>query len=130
MVWGSLLSGWLSDRVSPRRILTILPLLGTAALLALSGFSGQTLVFLGIVDFAYGGTIATYPAANSLLFPSDASPLAYGRIFTAWGLAGLLPPWFAGQIYDWTQSYTPALWVAAVLSVLSAITAQKYIQRA
>jgi MFS family permease len=126
---GSLFSGWLSDRFSHRRILTILPLLGAVALLTLSVLPAQTLVFLGIVGFAYGGTIATYPAAIFHLYPGEAGPRAYGRIFTAWGCAGLLAPWFAGQIYDWNASYTPALWIAACLSILSAYTAQKYIRR-
>ncbi|WP_162798510.1 MFS transporter [Sulfitobacter sp. SK012] len=122
---GSLLSGWLSEKVSHRRILTVLPLLGTAALLALSVFPGLTIALLGVVGFAYGGTIATYPAAISVLFPGEDGPIAYGRIFTAWGLAGLLAPWLAGQIYDWDGSYVLALWVAAGLGIISAISAQK-----
>jgi OFA family oxalate/formate antiporter-like MFS transporter len=126
---GSLLSGWLSDRVSHRSILTILPLLGAMALLALSVLPGQTLALLGVVGFAYGGTIATYPAAIAILFPGEDGPRAYGRIFTAWGVAGLLAPWFAGQIYDWNGSYTPALWVAAGLGTISAVIAQKIIRQ-
>lgn len=51
-----------------------------------------------LVGFAYGGIIATYPAAIAILFPGEDGPLAYGRIFTAWGTAGLLAPWLAGQI--------------------------------
>ena len=126
---GSLLCGWLSDRVSYRSILTSLPLLGATALLALSVLPGQTLAFLGVVGFTYGGIIATYPAAIANLFPGESGPRAYGRIFTAWGTAGLLAPWLAGQIYDWNGTYIAALWVAAGLSILSAFTAQKIIQQ-
>lgn len=125
---GSLLSGWLSDKISHRLILTILPLLGAVALLALSVFPGLTIALLGVVGFAYGGTIATYPAAIAVLFPGEDGPLAYGRIFTAWGAAGLLAPWLAGQIYDWDASYTPALWMAAGLGIISALSAQKVIR--
>jgi MFS family permease len=85
--------------------------------------------FLGIIGFAYGGTIATYPAAIANLFPGEDGPRAYGRIFTAWGTAGLMAPWLAGQIYDWYGTYTTALWVAAVLGILSAVTSQKAIQK-
>jgi OFA family oxalate/formate antiporter-like MFS transporter len=126
---GSLLCGWLSDKASHRSILTSLPLLGAAALLALSVLPAQTLTFLGIIGFAYGGTIATYPAAIANLFPGEDGPRAYGRIFTAWGTAGLMAPWLAGQIYDWYGTYTTALWVAAVLGILSAVTSQKAIQK-
>ncbi len=126
---GSLLSGWLSDRVSHRSLLAILALVGAVALLALSVFPGLTIVFLGVVGFAYGGTIATYPAAIAILFPGEKGPQAYGRIFTAWGVAGLLAPWLAGQIYDWAGSYTLALWMAAGLGVISAVSVRKSIRR-
>lgn len=126
---GSLLSGWLSDRISHRRILTTLPIIGAAALLALTVLPEQTLILLGVVGFAYGGTIATYPAAIANLFPGEDGPHAYGRVFTAWGAAGLVTPWLAGQIYDWTGHYTAALWAAAALGILSAVMAQKVVQR-
>lgn len=126
---GSLLSGWLFDRMSHRRILTILPLLGTMALLVLSVLPELTIALLGVVGFAYGGTIATYPATIAILFPGENGPHAYGRIFTAWGVAGLLAPWLAGQIYDWSGSYTPALWMAAGLGVISAMTVRNFIGR-
>ena len=126
---GSLLSGWLSDRMSHRLILTTLPLVGAAALLVMPVAPGLTLVLLGVVGFAYGGTIATYPAVISLLFPGEAGPRVYGRVFTAWGFAGLVAPWFAGRIYDWGGSYTLALWVAAALGLASAITAFRILPR-
>ncbi|MEH6647649.1 MFS transporter [Sulfitobacter sp.] len=124
---GSLLSGWLSDRVSHRFILTILPLLSAVALLALSVFPSVTIPLLGVVGFAYGGTIATYPAAIAILFSGENGAHAYGRVFTAWGVAGLLAPWLAGQTYDWGGGYTAALWIAAGLGIMSAITARKII---
>lgn len=124
---GCLVCGWLSDRAGHRGMLTILPLIGAMALLMLVIFPGQTIALLGVVGFAYGGTIATYPAAIARLFPGEDGPRAYGRVFTAWGAAGLLAPWFAGQIYDWDRSYSPALWAAAVLGVISAVTVQRII---
>lgn len=125
---GSLLCGWLSDKVSHRSTLTSLPLLGAAALLALSVLPAHTLTFLGIIAFAYGGTIATYPAAITNLFTGDDGPRAYARNFTAWGKAELMAPWLAGQMYDWYGTYTTALWVPAGLVILSAVTLQKAIQ--
>ncbi len=125
---GSLLSGWLADRIPHHSILTILPLTGAAALLALSVLPGLTIPLLGVVGFTYGGTIATYPAVIAILFPGENGPRAYGRVFTAWGAAGLLAPWLAGQIYDWSGSYTPALWMAAALGAVSALTVRKFIR--
>ena len=103
--------------------------LAFTALFALSVFPEQTLVLLGVVGFAYGGIIATYPAAIAILFPGEDGPLVSGRIFTAWGTAGLLAPWLAGQFYDWDGSYTPALLLAAGLGIVSAGTVHKIIKQ-
>jgi OFA family oxalate/formate antiporter-like MFS transporter len=125
---GSVLFGWLSDRVSHHSMLTTLPLISAMALIGFSVFLGQTLTLLGILGFAYGGTIAAYPVAITTLFPGRAGPPhAYGLIFTPWGAAGLLAPWLAGQIYEWAGNYTTALWLAARLSIISVVTAQKII---
>lgn len=57
---GSLLSGWLFDRISHRKILIVLPLFGATALLGIFIFPEQMPLFLGGVGLAYGGTMATY----------------------------------------------------------------------
>lgn len=126
---GSLLSGWLSDRFPHRVILTLLPLFGATALIALTVLPDLTIILLGTVGFAYGGIIATYPAAVAHLFTGEDGPRAYGRIFTAWGTAGLFAPWIAGQIFDWGGSYAPALWLAAGLGIVSAIIARNSINK-
>ena len=49
----------------------------------------------------------------------------YGRVFTAWGAAGLLAPWFAGTLFERSGGYTTALIVAgatALVSLLAALT--------
>ena len=120
---GSLVAGQFADRTEPARLLSSLATLSALALgiLALAPYS--TLAALGAIGFAYGGTIAAYPAAIARLFPGDAGPRAYGRVFTAWGLAGLSAPWFAGRIYDATGHYDTALWAALALALGSAILA-------
>lgn len=118
---GSLLSGWLVDRISKRLLLTILPLTGAMSLAALAVLPELTLALLCVVGFTYGGIIAAYPAAILQQFPAEAGPRAYGRVFTAWGAAGLLAPWAAGKIFDQTGTYEAALWIACLLSIVSAL---------
>ncbi len=122
---GSLVSGWFADRISHRILLSSLPIISAIALLLLAVVPTQSFVLLGLLGFAYGGTIAVYPTTISWIFGVQNGPRAYGRVFTAWGAAGLLAPWFAGKIFDASGSYAPALWIAAGLSLLSAIVIQQ-----
>jgi MFS family permease len=102
-----------------------LPLISAAALLALAGIGGPALVLvcLGAVGFAYGAIIAAYPAAIAKLFGPADSTRAYGRVFTAWGAAGLAAPWLAGVLFDRSGGYGAALGVAAGLGLVSAVAA-------
>ncbi|MGB0847603.1 MAG: MFS transporter [Thiolinea sp.] len=129
---GSLLGGWMSDRFSARLILTLLPLLSALSLLLLSQWLSGEAVLAGIAvtGFAYGAIIAVYPAVVSALFGAVAGIRVYGRIFIAWGLAGLSGPWLAGVFYDRYADYSIALLVAACAGLLSALIAFLTLQRA
>jgi MFS family permease len=121
---GSLVAGRLADRVSLGALLGSLALLTSFALLGLAASSGEAsglLMAFGIIGFAYGGTIAAYPAAIAKLFGMRASAFLYGRIFTAWGAAGLLGPWFAGRLFDLGSDYRIALLTAAGVALGSVI---------
>ena len=122
---GSLLAGRLSDGLAPGRLLIALPLVSTLALGLLIGLggSGALILALGLIGFSYGAIIAAYPAAIAKRFGLLDSPRIYGRIFTAWGTAGLVGPWLAGYLYDLTQGYGSALIVAGIAALLSAIAA-------
>ncbi|WP_371226005.1 MFS transporter [Roseovarius sp. 2305UL8-3] len=119
---GSLAGGRLADKIplgvllSGLAILTALSLVG----LALIGPVGGVIVGLSLVGFAYGGTIAAYPAVIAKLFGTQDSARVYGRVFTAWGAAGLLGPWLAGVLFDISGTYHIALLTAAGFGLFSA----------
>ena len=119
---GSLGGGLLADRMPISRLLAVLALVSSGALvwLALSTASVAILAGLGLVGLAYGATIAVYPAYVSSLFGQSAGVRAYGVVFTAWGFAGLVAPITAGAIYGETASYTTALVAAAAFGIASA----------
>ncbi len=121
---GGFVSGWLLDRWPAPRFLVGLPLLAAVALIAvvLSGDPAVVVGLLSVVGFCYGAIIAIYPVAISNYFGAD-GPRAYGRVFTAWGFAGLVAPWMAGLIFDWRQAYELALVLAAAIALLSALSA-------
>jgi len=121
---GGFLTGWMIERWNAGRLLVGLPLLSALALLAMSAWddAGGTVLLLSLVGFAYGSLIAVYPVAIAERF-EEQGPRAYGRVFTAWGFAGLAGPWSAGLIYDWQGAYEPALLAAAGIAILSSLCA-------
>ncbi len=116
------LAGWLVDKWPVARFLVALPLMSAVSLftLAYSQTALLVMVLLGLIGFCYGAVIAIYPVAIADEF-GDLGPKAYGRVFTAWGFAGLVAPWSAGYIYDLKLDYQLALIVAAVTALLSAL---------
>ncbi|MGY1823168.1 MFS transporter [Geodermatophilus sp. SYSU D00079] len=97
---GRLTAGWWSDAVGR------LPALATAlavtaaavAVLAASAAPAAVLAALTAVGLAYGAVSALVPAATADRVGARAFPTVYGRVFTAWGCAGLLAPVLAGTV--------------------------------
>jgi OFA family oxalate/formate antiporter-like MFS transporter len=119
---GGVLAGYLVDKIPPRVTLAVLPGLSCVALVCLT-LVVDAAVAVGVlasIGFCYGAIIAVYPAAVAAVFGLEHAPRVYGRVFTAWGLAGLLAPWLAGVIYDQTLTYSVAILVAATLGLVSA----------
>ena len=122
---GSLVVGHWVDRIVSGPLLAGLAVVTALSLFGLTAYDvvGGMLLSFGFIGFAYGGTIAAYPAVIAKQYGMDNSARIYGRIFTAWGCAGLFGPWFAGALYNFGGDYQLALMTAAALSMVSAIVA-------
>ena len=124
-VAGSLAGGRLADRFPPGKCLAGTTALGGLASLALAGSASPMVAVGGLViaGFAYGALIALVPAVIARLASPATRMRIFGRVFTAWGAAGIAGPWIAGWAYDTTGNYPMALLLAAALSGLGAILA-------
>lgn len=121
---GSLTGGWLTDRMPPRLLLTALPLVSAAALTVLAlGLPLPVLAALGVIGLIYGAVISAYPAAIARRYSVAAGVPVYGKVFTAWAVAGICGPMLAGALFDATGTFRMALAVAAALSCASAAIA-------
>ncbi|MGY8834241.1 MAG: MFS transporter [Pseudomonadales bacterium] len=120
---GSLLGGWMADRVSFKVTLTVLPLLSalSLALLALFLVDISVLFGIGVTGFAYGAIISIYPAAIATHFGAVEGVRIYGKVFIAWGIAGFVGPWLAGSLYDLNGDYRLALIIASIAGLGSAL---------
>ena len=116
-------AGWLSDRFGCKRPLVVILIINSIALFSLTIFINinLTLILMILVASLYGAVIAIYPTLVSNIFGHNKSAWAYGRIFTAWGFAGLASPFLAGWLFDQSNQYNSSLLVAFILSILSAI---------
>ncbi|ADB75048.1 MFS transporter [Geodermatophilus obscurus] len=118
---GRLGAGWWSDRAGR------LPALATAlaatavALAGLAVRAAPAVVLTGflVVGLAYGGVSALVPAATADRVGVRAFPAVYGRVFTAWGCAGLLAPLLAASVTD-ADGTQPGLLLLAVPLALAA----------
>ncbi|MBT3558597.1 MAG: MFS transporter [Rhodospirillales bacterium] len=123
-IGGSYFGGYIVDKWGARRLLRLVNCFSAMSLTLMWIFlsPATALVGLAIVGFTYGATIAAFPVAIAKLFGAVAGIRVYGKVFTAWGTAGLFAPWIAGLLYERSGDYSTALLLAAILAVLSAIS--------
>ena len=122
---GSLLGGWFADQTTVRQSVMAFPGLSVISLIIIIYFGGGvvTVCGLALIGLAYGATIVAYPAAVATVFGVGAGVRVYGQVFTAWGAAGLIAPWFAGVLFERTENYNMALVAAASVGVVSVLIA-------
>ena len=119
---GSLGGGWLTDRLRPSALMIALALASAVVLLAMgAGSEVPPLAGLGVIGLAYGAVITVTPAMIARRFGVATGVSVYGRVFTAWAVAGLGGPVLAGWMFDRTGGYETALLLAGGLAVLSAV---------
>jgi OFA family oxalate/formate antiporter-like MFS transporter len=116
-------AGWLADRFGCKRPILVILTISSLALLSLSTFTSINLMLISLTLIAslYGALIAIYPTLVNHIFGPDYSAWAYGRIFTAWGIAGLVSPSLAGWLFDQYNNYNSSLLFAFILSIFAGL---------
>ena len=118
-VAGGYLGGVLAERVPGPRGVALPMLLQAAALASLPLMSGLATISaaLGLVGLCYGVLIAVIPAEVRRIAGPQSFAASYGKVFSAWGIAGVMGPVSAGYLFDVTLGYGGALAGAALLSL-------------
>ena len=77
----------------------------------------------GLDDWVVAATGSPQPYAASLAryFGPGLFGRMSGRLYTAWGLAGIAGPWIAGTSFDRTHAYTAAIAIAACAMAMGAV---------
>ena len=120
-------AGWLVDRYGCKRPLLVILIINCLALIGLSTITNIHLLLVLLVTIAslYGAVIAIYPTLVNHFVGSKLSAKIYGRVFTAWGAAGLISPSLAGWLFEKNNNYDTSILFALSLSVIAVLIISK-----
>lgn len=115
--------GWLSDRIGRLPGLRAATSTLAAACLALATFGGTAtvLVVMTVVGIAYGAQAALVPALTADLFGVEHFAANFGRVFTGWGVAGLLGPQAGAWLGGADRGFAAPLWLGAASAVAALV---------
>jgi MFS family permease len=119
---GRILSGWMSDALGRLNVLRLMIALSAIAMPILYAV-GANVTLLYILVFAvywcYGTQLSVNASTTSDFWGTKNAGINYGILFTAWGVAGIIGPIIAGQLFDKYKNYKAAFYTAAVLAVIA-----------
>ena len=128
-VIGTIGSGWLTDRVDPRRLLFAYYALRGLSLMvldpALDARNAGLWTFMIFYGLDWVATVPPTVALCSQQFGRERGPVVYGWVFAGHQIGAALMAWGAGSIRDATGSYRPAWIIAGVGCLIAAAGTQR-----
>jgi predicted MFS family arabinose efflux permease len=124
-VVGVVSTGWLSHRYGLRPIALLsfaCTFIGILCLLGLSFRNSELLLvcFVGIFGIAQGARGPVVATMSNRLFPGPSAAAIYGVIFACSNVGAGIGAWISGYLHDASDSYRPALLLAAAGIALAA----------
>lgn len=118
---GRFLWAWFSDLIGRKWTFLVMFVLQAVIffVLPLTASFFFLVILSMIVLTCYGGGFGTMPAFNADYFGSKNVATIYGLMLTAWSAGGILGPILIAYIRQVTGSYSGALYVIAVIMVVS-----------
>jgi predicted MFS family arabinose efflux permease len=131
-VIGTIASGWLTDRVDPRRLLLIYYGFRGLSLLALDRALDNGGVPLAVFVIFYGlDWVATVPPTVVLCQRTlgERGGVVYGWVFASHQFGAALAAWGAGAFKAWTGTYRVAFVLTGLMCVVAAFSTQRIRER-
>ncbi len=122
---GTLLSGWLTDRMDSRKLLAAVYVLRGISLFILpyvTNFSGL-FIFAIIYGLDWFATVPPSIYLTGETFGNQSIGRIYGWIFLAHQLGAFVSAIGAGTIFDWAGRYEPAFIIGGVMGLAAAVMA-------
>jgi MFS family permease len=122
-VIGTTCSGWLTDRIDPRRLLAWYYAFRGLAVIALPFVFGSTYALFAFAMFYGLDWVATVPPTVALTadtFGTERVGIVFGWVFAAHQFGAAFAAWAAGASRGWFGTYTYAFLSAGALCLLAA----------
>ena len=113
--------GWLTDRYAIARVAIGAQLFAFCGALTLGCWPGPLVAAgaLAMIGAGYGIVSGLTAAAIARYWHKNAFGRIAGRLYVAWCVAAITLPVLAGWVYDRTQGYGAAIWLAGALNLLA-----------
>ncbi len=121
---GSVLSGWLGDRMPKRYLLSIIYTLRSIAVIvfiSLPVTNVSAIVFGAVMGLLWLSTVPPTSGLVALMFGTRWMATLFGFAFFSHQVGGFLGVWLGGVLYETTGSYNVVWWLSVVFGVISAI---------
>jgi len=121
---GSIVAGWLGDRMPKRYLLSIIYVLRSLAVVAfitLPVTTGSAIIFGAVMGLLWLSTVPPTSGLVALMFGTRWMATLFGFAFFSHQVGGFLGVWLGGLLYTSTGSYDVVWWLSVVLGVVSAI---------
>ena len=121
---GSLVSGWLGNRMPKRYILSIIYFsraIAIAVFILLPPSTVATLIFGAVTGLLWLSTIPPTSGLVAVMFGTRWLAMLFGFTFFSHQVGGFLGVWLGGFVFDHYGSYNPIWWLSVMFGVLSAL---------
>ena len=129
---GSLLAGWLGDRMPKRYLLAAIYLFRSAAVLAFIMFPvtpASAVTFGAVMGLLWLSTVPPTSGLIALMFGTKWFATLFGLAFFSHQLGGFLGVWLGGVLYEAFGSYDPIWWGSIALGIVSALLHLPIVER-
>ncbi len=123
-ILGSMLSGWLGNRMPKRYILSVIYFgraIAVIAFITLPASTGSALAFGAVTGFLWLSTVPPTSGLVALMFGTRWLSMLFGFAFFSHQVGGFLGVWLGGIAFDRTGSYNAVWWLSVLFGVLSAL---------
>lgn len=121
---GSMLSGWLGNRMPRRYILSAIYFaraISIAVFVLVPATPATTLIFGAVTGLLWLSTVPPTSGLVALMFGTRWMTMLFGFAFFSHQVGGFLGVWLGGVAYERTGSYELVWWLSVLFGVLSAI---------